>query len=111
MTTPNQYVRFGNVGTPRDILMMGLSGGRLLTQPGKVVSVENFSTGNLSGRPVTDPSFNLNIVNAASDPNIRALTQAMVAPIMRLENDGRVSVVSSRVPVVKAYVMWARMGV
>jgi hypothetical protein len=107
MTDEQQYKRFGTeFGEPKDVKLCTSNMGRpdlgSNCQAGTVLPIQNFSAGNLTNRLENNKSnaatgFNKGIVDTASDPNIRALTQTMLPPVMAIDGLGNLNVNSSRV--------------
>ena len=93
MATQNQWSMFGDLSNQRTVMMSGSTG----PAPGQVASVVRYSTGNLSTAPYTSNSFNVNIVNAASDPKLRSVVQVMLPPGIAVDANGNLQIQGSRI--------------
>ncbi|MGB7816390.1 MAG: hypothetical protein WBL28_08575 [Methylotenera sp.] len=87
---PKEALRFAsNVGIATAKEMTGKRAGKLETETGAVVAVSNFNAGNLSGSWRSGEQ-NLEIVNAASHPGVRAALQTMLPPRFLASNGSEV---------------------
>ncbi len=101
---PN-YQRFGNIAGSVTAVTLCTSSralGRVNCLPGNVLPVTDFSAGNLSTNLYNNTNtngsgFNLGIANTSSQPGIRALTQTLLPPEIRLDDNGNLQVNGSRI--------------
>jgi murein DD-endopeptidase MepM/ murein hydrolase activator NlpD len=94
---PEQYTRFGTkFEEPETTTMTGRVKGLPGSAEGTNIKVQGFSAGNLSGE-LYQGKLNSNLIDAGSDPDVRAYVQAILPPVLTVHPNGIITVEGTRI--------------